>query len=94
MATRMTTVLYGHEPETDIAPGNRVDVESTSGLDGPAPPPMRPNYPTPTPTPWLQREAAGDKRAPRRLRMALGVAAASLAAASVAYVASARRALA
>lgn len=90
----MTTVLYGDEPETDIAPGNRVDVQSTSGQGVPAPPPMRPMYPTPTPTPWVQREAAGTTQAPHGLRMALGVAAASLAAACVAYLASARRALA
>jgi hypothetical protein len=93
MATRMTTVLYGDEPETDVAPGNRVDGPSTSSQGVPAPPPMRPIYPTPTPTPWLERERVGDTP-PRGLRMALGVAAASLAAACVAYLASARRALA
>jgi hypothetical protein len=92
MATRMTTVLYGDEPGTDVAPGNRVDVQSASGPDAPAPPPMRPIYPTPTPTPWVlesHRELVG----PRGLRVALGVAAASLAAACVALITSSRRAL-
>lgn len=91
----MTTVLYGDEPETDVAPGNRVDVQSTSGQAAPTPPPMRPIYPTPTP--WVervQREAAFRATSPRGLRVALGVAAASLAAACVAFIASSRRALA
>jgi hypothetical protein len=88
----MTTVLYGDEPETDIAPGNRVDVQSTSGERVPAPPPMRPIYPTPTP--WDGRESVGGTAAPRGLRIALGVAAASLAAACLAYVATSRRSFA
>jgi hypothetical protein len=93
----MTTVLYGDEPETDVAPGNRVDGQSTSSHRVPALPPMRPNYPTPTPTPWVERERAeraGATPTPRGLRVALGVAAASLVAACLAYLASARRALA
>ena len=94
MATRMTTVLYGDEPETDVAPGNRVDVETASGQGVPAPPPMRPFTPTPTPTPWVRREAVEATTAPRGLRVALGVAAASAVAACIAYLASSRRALA
>ncbi len=89
----MTTVLYGDEPETDVAPGNRVDGQSTTSQGGPAPPPMRPIYPTPTP--WVQRvQRVRAADTPRGVRMALGVAAASLVAACVAYLASARRALA
>jgi hypothetical protein len=94
MATRMTTVLYGDEPETDIAPGNRVDLESSSGESVPAPPPMRPKYPTPMPSPWVRREAVRATPAPRGLRTALGVAAASILAAALAYIAAARRVLA
>ncbi|MDB5220103.1 MAG: hypothetical protein JWO86_8030 [Myxococcaceae bacterium] len=88
----MTTVLYGDEPETDIAPGNRVDVESSSGESVPAPPPMRPKYPTPSP--WVRREAVRATPAPRGLRTALGVAAASILAAALAYIAAGRRVLA
>lgn len=56
MATRMTTLLYGAEPECDVAPGNRAD---TLDIDVPAPAPMRPRFPTPNPDPWLaKRERA------------------------------------
>jgi hypothetical protein len=86
MATRMTTLLYGEKPEIDVEPGNRVDSED--GPSVPAPPPMRPPYPMPSP--WVRREAIAAS-APRGLRAILGVAAASLVAACLAYVAKARR---
>lgn len=93
MATRMTTVLYGDTPETDVEPGNRVDFESASasGPSVPEPPPMRPTYPTPTPTPWVRREPMAAP-APPGLLAVLGIAAASLVAACIAYIASTRRA--
>jgi hypothetical protein len=87
----MTTVLYGDIPESDVEPGNRVDVESASSPSVPAPPPMRPTYPTPTPTPWVRREPVAEPP-PSRLGAVLGVAAASLVAACIAYIAATRRA--
>jgi hypothetical protein len=88
MATRMTTLLYGDRPGIDVEPGNRVDSESPSGPSIPSPPPMRPTYPTPSP--WVRREQIAEPP-PRGLRTVLGVAAASLVAACIAYVASTRR---
>ena len=90
MATRMTTLFYGDKPGIDVEPGNRVDSETPSGPNIPAPPPMRPTYPTPSP--WVRREHIAEPA--RGLRTLLGVAAASLVAACVAYLASTRRATA
>jgi hypothetical protein len=86
----MTTVLYGDTPESDVEPGNRVDVECASSPNVPALPPMRPKYPTPTPTPWVRREPLSE-RPPPGLGAVLGVAAASLVAACIAYIAATRR---
>ena len=89
MATRMTTLLYGDKPESDIEPGNRVDSDGATGPSIPAPPPMRP--PGPMPSPWVRRERLPEPAAPRTLRTVCGVAAASLVAAWIAYLASTRR---
>jgi len=79
MATRMTTLLYGEKPCSDVEAGNRADLADA----GPSPqpdvgvvaavdvsnlPPMRPK--APTPQPWI--------RPPFALRaLMLGVAAAA-----------------
>jgi hypothetical protein len=76
----MTTLLYGEKPGTDVEVGNRVDTGPTSASSGivPKATPMRPNYPTPTPTPWLQRGRGVEQRQPFALRgMMIGMMAAA-----------------
>lgn len=79
MATRMTTLLYGEKPGTDVEVGSRVDVGPASASSGIVPkvPPMRPNYATPEPSPWLERRSVA-QRQPFALRgLMLGIVAAA-----------------
>jgi hypothetical protein len=79
MATRMTTLLYGEKPGTDVEVGSRVDVGPSSASSGIVPkvPPMRPDYATPEPMPWVERRS-GEPRQPFALRgMMLGMIAAA-----------------